>query len=232
MPDLFSRTLVKIHLKNFSSEILQDNEAHIFMGDTESIATPLEILSEDEKERSYKFRFQNERGMFNTSHAALRKILSAYTGLPPAEIIFQVNETGKPFLLNGDFHFNLSHSKNKFIIGICKKEIGVDVEFIKENFDFKSVMQNYFSENEQIDISHADSPERKFFSYWAKKEAIIKYFGTGIQQKLTLIDLSTAVTLFEGNGTAIAVTGFETDDFCCAVAVPDAIDALHFFTAF
>lgn len=86
-------------------------------------------------------------------------------------------EYGKPYFNDDSFSFNISHS-GKYIVCVIscdeKESIGIDIEEIKPiNLnDFTGVL----SPREKNIV---DSNE-KFYTYWTRKEAIIKADGRGL----------------------------------------------------
>ena len=79
----------------------------------------LDILSEDERARSVRFKFARDRQRFVVGRVSLRRILSAYIGLAAPDIRFSYGEFGKPALAPDleftadvlhSISFNCSHS--------------------------------------------------------------------------------------------------------------------------
>ncbi len=92
---------------------------------------------------------------------------------------------GKPYFVDSPFTFNISHSDDCVVCIISTDEhenIGIDIERIKpidiKDFDF------VFSTNEQKEIVNYD----QFYTYWTRKEAVIKADGRGMQIPLGTID--------------------------------------------
>jgi len=70
-------------------------------------------LSEDERNRSARFRFERDRQRFIVAHGALRDLLGRSLGTDPGRIRFVYNAFGKPELdpaFGERLKFNLSHS--------------------------------------------------------------------------------------------------------------------------
>ena len=92
------------------------------------------------------------------------------------------NEHGKPYLENNELFFNISHSGIYTILGISDKEIGVDIEKIKEVKD--NLINKICSEKEKRLIK---TPE-DFTLIWVKKESYVKYLGIGLSYGLENVD--------------------------------------------
>ncbi len=104
--------------------------------------------------------------------------------------------SGKPYLESGPF-FNLSHSGDCAVLGVCRNELGVDVEKISQ-FPF-SVAKRMFAD---IDSSEDNT---LLYKLWTAKESIAKATGKGIfagDERLS------ASVISEGSYTADGVTWF------------------------
>lgn len=52
--------------------------------------------------------------------------------IPPCHVTF--SETGKPYFTDADISFSISHSKDICVVAVADRQIGVDVEVIKDNY--------------------------------------------------------------------------------------------------
>lgn len=105
------------------------------------------------------------------------------------QLLFVKN--GKPYLKDDAFFFNLSHSCGKVICAVSKKEVGADVQFVKEAKP--TVIKRVLCENEQNALALcADSKETGFMRFWTQKESYLKYTGDGITAGLSGLDFSSA----------------------------------------
>jgi 4'-phosphopantetheinyl transferase len=162
-----------------------------------------ETLSAAELARAKKFAFQRDRSRFVVSHGILRKIFGRYLNTDPAQLEFCHQTWGKPYL-SGKFEgsgirFNFSHAQNMGLYAFtCKREVGVDVEFIRPLPDLDRIASKYFSTNEYPDLDRIASkyfstneyhllmtmPEcqrvQAFFDCWTRKEAYLKALGVGL----------------------------------------------------
>ena len=73
-----------------------------------------------------------------------------------------------------------------------KKAIGVDLERIRTNLSFEKIAQRQFSEPELQ--SFQQSPDnmkiQTFFTYWTRKESLLKALGKGLHFPMTQCDVS------------------------------------------
>src|SRR6266567_2635837 len=110
-------------------------------------------LSDDERNRSARLRFERDRRRFVVAHGALRDLLGRYLGKDPGEIRFVYNGFGKPELHPefGGLKFNLAHSADLALIAIARDAwVGVDVECIEGRGEssYADVAQSFFSATE------------------------------------------------------------------------------------
>ncbi len=150
------------------------------------------ILSPREKERARAFYFEKDRNSYILANSYLRKILSQYTHIPPAEIHFSHGQYGKPGLKDSPLQFNTSHSHHLIIYGITiEDEIGVDVEYMKPLRDsLLEIVNHQFTAKEQRQFRNSDPQQQQlyFFQTWTKKEAYLKALGTGLYGNLHSIE--------------------------------------------
>lgn len=180
---------------------LQNDEVHVwraFFRVTEPIpACFRSILSPDELAKADRFYFAKDRGRSIVARAVLRLILSRYLDAEPARLRFCYNAFGKPALTterNADgLQFNVSHSDELAIIGVARgREIGVDVEHIREGLARDEIAKRFFSpsELEMLRALPCDVQTRGFFNCWTRKEAYMKARGEGLSLPLEQFDVS------------------------------------------
>ena len=79
-----------------------------------TVATWRKSLSAEERERGDRFYFERDRRRFVISRAAVKHLLSVYSGVPVKDIVFHKGPYGKPYLTaelgDGELQFNVSHS--------------------------------------------------------------------------------------------------------------------------
>ena len=80
------------------------------------------------------------------------------------EIVFL--ENGKPCFKDVPLHFSISHSENMVIAAVSERNVGADVEKIRDIP--RGVADRFFTEQEK---------QCDFFEIWTKKEAYGKYCG-------------------------------------------------------
>ncbi len=180
---------------------LPENEVQLWRVDLEAIRGDQsrweEVLSLDEKERASRFHFSKDRQLFIASRALLRRILAAYLNANPSEFNFSYSKTAKPSLAgehaSSRMTFNVSHSGGIALYAFSlRRELGVDVEQVRQDFDVEPIAQRFFSAREREQL--AALPKREivdaFFRCWTRKEAYIKATGDGLSLPLSQFDVS------------------------------------------
>ncbi len=95
-------------------------------------------------------------------------------------------EKGKPYFKNAiGLYFSLSHTHGLTIIALGDSEVGVDVEKIRKA-DLR-VARRFLKE--EADYITAPDSDRRFFEVWTKKEAFLKYKGTGLAGGLDSVNV-------------------------------------------
>jgi 4'-phosphopantetheinyl transferase len=140
----------------------------------------LEALSDDERERGARFRFDVHRRRFLHCRALLRKYLAETLGTDAASIAFRYGPYGKPEV--DGVHFNVSHSDHLAVIAVSHEHpIGIDVEHIDDSKEVLALASTAFSraECEALSALPPDEQILSFYRTWARKEAYLKLLGTG-----------------------------------------------------
>lgn len=151
-------------------------------------------LSRDESGRAEKLRPGRARDMFVASRGILRRILSLYTGEEPGAIELGYGKGGKPFVkIRGGapaVSFNLSHSHEVAMYAIASgKEVGIDVEYLREVRKPEDVIRRFFTETEgEFYRSRPEELKREaFFRLWTFREASVKAGGYGVFTRKGLV---------------------------------------------
>lgn len=205
--------------RNPKNILLEKDEVHVWSANlnlSEKQVKKLQLyLSADELQRAQRFYFARDQQHFIVARGVLRKILSHYLQRQPYEINFEYNRYGKPFLmreLGGDvFRFNLSHSHGLALYAITlRREIGVDVELIREDFSDLEIADRFFSPNEVSVLRSLPSENQReaFFLCWTRKEAFIKAKGKGLSIPLDQFDVSLA----PGQPAALLKTRYDSNE--------------------
>ena len=182
---------------------LPADEVHLWRVDLEAMRPDesrwQKVLSSDESTRASRFHFPGDRQRFVASRALLRTILASYLATDPASLSFCYSKKEKPSLetarADSDVTFNVSHSGGIALFAFTRRrEIGVDVERVRRDFDLEAIARRFFSAHEQRQLAAAPDEKRfeAFFRCWTRKEAYIKATGEGLSLPLHQFDVSIA----------------------------------------
>lgn len=148
-------------------------------------------LSNDELQRAARFIQSSHGEHFIAARGGLRRILSGYLGCEPEALIFEISETGKPYLrlpVSGGepVHFNLTHSGGVAAVAVCgTAQVGIDIEKVRPVH--QGLARRYFAAEEVAGIearTGQDAQLETFFRCWTRKEAFVKATGEGIRRGL------------------------------------------------
>lgn len=164
-----------------------------------ALAAHTRCLSPDETRRASSFVFERHRNRFIAGRAFLRVLLGAYIRRSPERVQFAYGPHGKPELGDGaevtGLKFNLSHSGDVALCAVTLgREVGVDVEEVRDLHDARGVANRFFSPAENAVLQ--DMPEgarlAAFFTCWTRKEAFLKALGDGLARPLDAFDVTLA----------------------------------------
>jgi 4'-phosphopantetheinyl transferase len=160
------------------------------------------LLHREELQKAEKYHFEKDSNRFIICRALLKCILANRTGIDLYEIKIELDINNKPFLdKNNNIHFNLSHSKDYGIIALSNNNIGIDLEYLHNDFEYMDVMPTVFSLKEIDVVLSKQNKTYQFFKYWTRKEAIVKATGTGINDFLTQIQVLDGYNILATNIT-------------------------------
>jgi 4'-phosphopantetheinyl transferase len=159
----------------------------------------LGILAPDEQRRAERFHFRKDRRRFVVARGVLRIILGRYLHTAPDDLRFSYSRYGKPALAGASgvdaVRFNVSHSHELALYAITlDREIGLDIEYMREGFAGEQVAEQFFSPREVATLRAlpAHMQTEGFFNCWTRKEAYIKARGEGLSFPLDGFDVSLA----------------------------------------
>lgn len=144
------------------------------------------LLSDEERRRIARLRFDQLRRRQEVATGLLRLVLGGFLDRDPRALRFHIGEHGKPALPDAP-SFNLSHSGSTWLLGVAPEgRLGVDVEVHRPISDLESVARTTFHPSEAAEVVGRDGEARTraFFRVWARKEAFIKAIGMGLSYPL------------------------------------------------
>ena len=155
----------------------------------------LALLSESERQRWQKFRFERHAREYLATRALVRTALSHFRPTAPEAWQFQANAYGKPALHpDCGLSFNLSNSLELVVCLIADAgdmgvEVGVDVEALSRAQQILGVAPRVFSLRELAQLNALNGPQKldRAVSLWTLKESYIKARGMGLSLPLEMI---------------------------------------------
>ncbi len=180
--------------------------------DPEEQATLWKYLNSEEQKRANRFHFEKDRLAYIAVRGHLRELLSRYLKINAADLRFDYNPYGKPFLKEYSIEFNVSHSNQWGLIALDSRyPLGVDVEWMRPDFAGLKIARRFFSarETEELKRLPDELQEKGFFNGWTRKEAYIKARGEGLHIALNSFD----VTLSPGEEPRLLSTRREPQDY-------------------
>lgn len=149
-----------------------------------------------ERARARRYAFERDRRRFVVGRGRLRRLLAARLDVRPEEVELVSGPRGKPGLPAGSgLTFNMARSGEVAVYAFSRdREIGVDVEELRDLPDADTIATRFFSRRE-VAAYLALNPSDKtagFFNCWTRKEAFVKALGDGLHHPLDGFDVSLA----------------------------------------
>ena len=150
----------------------------------------LPFVEEERQHQIKRLRNDADQALALWSHLMLRALLMEQTSFPNSQLRFGFDSFQKPvFLSDPTIHFNLSHSGQWILCGVCTNDIGVDIEKIEPIHP--NVLEVALTINEQKRYHTLSVQERSqyFYQLWTAKESYLKLIGLGMNVLPNLIDV-------------------------------------------
>jgi 4'-phosphopantetheinyl transferase len=145
-------------------------------------------------------------------------------GYPLSRQIFSKNPFGKPYLVGGNHHFNISHSKNRIACIVDDFETGIDIEYMRtRRTDVSSTLADVEC-SQLTKYKGIDTQQVVFYKIWVIKESYIKSIGQGLSCPLKsfgVIIHENGSILLERYDSSLPVKYFRFyeigKEYCCAI---------------
>jgi len=170
-----------------------ESEVHVWLVTPEAITDPERLayytamLSPEERERHQRFHFAKDRHSFLVSHALVRKVLSAYVDVGPADWQFSAGRHGRPEIAGPagvpTLRFNLTHTAGLTgCLVTLDADCGIDAELITRRGSLQAIAEKMFAATELVVLKKLDGRAflEQFFIFWTLREAYCKALGVGI----------------------------------------------------
>lgn len=118
---------------------------------------------------------------FHSSRALVKFAFEHFYNLPMPKI--QINDNGKPYFLDPNYYFNISHSLSSIAIILGHYECAIDIEKINTNKNLDTLVNKILSPCEKEYFYSLNELERMiyFSKAWSIRECLLKLSGIGIK---------------------------------------------------
>jgi 4'-phosphopantetheinyl transferase len=164
---------------------------------SEALRPMWEVLTDAERRRALRLRFEHDRRRFVVARARLRELLAERLGARPRALELVSGPGGKPGLAPklaaSGWRFNVSHCDELALYAFSREsELGIDLEAIRPVGEADAIAERFFAPGERRDYSLLASGERTlgFLRIWTRKEALAKGLGAGLSVPLEALDAS------------------------------------------
>ena len=162
------------------------------------------LLSEEERARVQRFKFERHRRESLASNALMRVALSHDRSNTPQTWQIKLSEYGKPRVEpKGALQFNLSNSVALVVCLVAEGgEVGVDLEPFERSEQILKLAPNAFSPAEQAQLESLTDTQKldRAISLWTLKESYIKARGMGLSLPLDKFSF-----LFDAEGIRLEI---------------------------
>lgn len=112
------------------------------------------------------------------------KKVSFIKQIPEEDLEITKGINGKSFFQNhNDIHFNISYTSGVWTFAISSKEVGVDIERIRDCKE--EIIKRFYSQEEQTYVNQIkELRNQRFYEVWTKKEAYTKFTGQGVKNHM------------------------------------------------
>jgi 4'-phosphopantetheinyl transferase len=164
---------------------------------TDPAPLPVGELDGSEHRRAAGLVRTGDRVRYLSAHVALRRLLSAYTGIPPRALRLGRDRCpccggphGRPVLLDvrtgpaPDFpQFSLSHSHQAAVVALAATTVGVDVQRVPSARAVRLCLPDLHpAEQDELAAVPGRMRPAAFARLWTRKEAYLKGLGTGLRR--------------------------------------------------
>jgi 4'-phosphopantetheinyl transferase len=165
------------------------------------VATPrlVALLDDVERERYGSYRREIDQRRFLTGRTLIRTVAAERLGIDPSAVRLDAScfdcgkPHGKPRVVDGaGLEVSVSHSGSWVALAVTDgAPVGVDVEEIRDA-EVDSLAGIAFSAAEKATFAEvpAESRQAAFFTYWSRKEAVVKATGKGMSVPMSSLTLS------------------------------------------
>ena len=143
------------------------------------------------------------RSGHEAGRALLQRLWEQHIGSHLPEIA--VTERGKPYFVDGGWHFSISHTKRRVFCVLSEAPVGIDAEEADRNINL-ALAGKILSPGEQAQFDAAEDKRAALLRFWVLKEAAAKLSGEGLKGYPNHTNFSLEdPRVFEANGCFVAI---------------------------
>ena len=181
------------------------------------------LLDEVERGRFAGYRREADKLRFLTGRALIRGVVSAELGVAPGDVVLDSScfdcgkPHGKPKVVGSTLEVSISHSGEWVALAMTDgAPVGVDVEEVRDA-EVDGLAGICFSPPELTTFKSVPEEDRRgaFFTYWARKEAVLKATGKGmwvVMSKLTLTGYDEPPRVMDSETSEVDITAVQMAD--------------------
>lgn len=112
----------------------------------------------------------------------LKYVIDNYYNVSFDSLCVEKTDKGKPYFLNNNLKFNITHCKGMTACIVSYYNVGIDIENIRD-FNPK-IINKCFDDTEKNTVLQSADAKKSFFTYWTLKESYVKLLGDGLSHSL------------------------------------------------
>jgi 4'-phosphopantetheinyl transferase len=160
---------------------LDGETLHVWQWKNAAADSDCSALAQDERKRAARMGNPRIRSQYLQDRLRTRRILGAYLGIPPGQVLIWTGPRGKP--LTAAVAFNLTHSGTLSLLAVARDvNLGIDMEQVKPRRDLVRVAARMLGRHSALLLESLPAPERltAFYRLWTRLEAGVKATGNGL----------------------------------------------------
>ena len=185
-------------------------------------------LTESERQRARSIRLERPLRAFVVGRLLLRSTVARIAGVPPDEVGIELEPTGRPVLTGALSHYfvSIAHSGYYVVVGIAQRQIGVDVEQLRQSAPSPRLMARVCSPEELRLLEGMTEADRAaaFMTVWARKEAYGKAIGRGLDFPLCSVTVGVGESTISGGTDEWRAADVDIDPRYAAAVVAAGVD--------
>ncbi|MEZ0487035.1 4'-phosphopantetheinyl transferase family protein [Fibrella aquatica] len=185
------------------------------------------LLVPDEQQRATRFRQLADKERFVSGRGWLRWLIGQLTATTPQHVGLAIGPFGKPELLAFvnepvHWHVNVSHAGQWVLLAVGNVPVGIDVEWINPDWGYQALISSSFNAEDQGYLSISADPRTLFYTFWTRKESLIKATGQGLTNDFMDISASKGVYRAVDDRSEMALT-WQTTSFSVSAGYVGAV---------